>query len=74
MRFSYPCRYRLSDTLAQLKGNNTMAIKTYGLAIEKPHALVTLKLPLMTLAQAESYRDVLASMGTPAYVVNLKAE
>jgi hypothetical protein len=51
-----------------------MAIKTYGLAIEKPHALVTLKLPLMTLAQAESYRDVLASMGTPAYVVNLKAE
>lgn len=51
-----------------------MAIKTYGLAIEKPHALVRLNLPAMTLAQAETYRDALANMGTPAYVVNLKAE
>lgn len=51
-----------------------MAIKTYGLAIEKPHALVKLKLPAMTLVQAEGYRDVLASMGIVAYIVNLKAE
>lgn len=51
-----------------------MAIKTYGLAIEKPHALVELKLPAMTLAQAEGYRDVLANMGTTAHVVNLKVE
>lgn len=60
-----------------------MAIKTYagarmqacyGLAIEKPHALVKLKLPAMTLAQAECYRDVLANMGTIAHIVNLNAE
>jgi len=51
-----------------------MAVKTYGLAIEKPHVLVKLKLPAMTLAQAESYRDVLATMGTVSHVVNLKAE
>lgn len=51
-----------------------MAIKTYGLAIEKPHALVKLKLPAMTLAQAEGYRDALASRGITAFVVNLKVE
>jgi len=51
-----------------------MLIKTYGLAIEKPHALVKLKLPAMTLAQAEKSRDTLAAMGKSALVINLKSE
>lgn len=49
--------------------------KTYGLAIEKPHALVALKLPAMTLQQAESWRDYIQkTMGQTVLVVNLKAE
>lgn len=48
--------------------------RTYGLAIEKPHTLVALKLPPMTLAQAESARAKLARMGETVHVVNLKAE
>lgn len=48
--------------------------KTYGLAVEKPHTLVALKLPAMTLAEAESARAKLAAMGRNVFVVNLKAE
>lgn len=49
-------------------------LKQYGLAIEKPHALVALKLPAMTLDQAESWRDYLAKLGQTVLVVNLNAE
>ena len=48
--------------------------KTYGLAIEKPQTLVALKLPAMTLAQAEQCRAKLADMGKSVFVINLKAE
>lgn len=51
-----------------------MLIKTYGLAIEKAQSLVTLRLPSMTLAQAEQCRAKLADMGKSVFVVNLKAE
>lgn len=47
--------------------------KVYGLAIEKAHALVTLNLPLMTLAQAENARDSFATWGKTVLVINRKA-
>lgn len=48
---------------------------SYGLAIEKPHALVLLKLPPMTLAKAEFWRDyIMEAMGKTLLVVNLQAE
>lgn len=47
-------------------------IKQYGLvAASNMHPL---KLPVMTLAQAESARDTLAAMGKSVHVINLKAE
>ena len=49
-------------------------MKTYGLAIAKAQSLVALKLPAMTLSQAETARDTLAAMGKSVHVVNLKAE
>jgi len=48
--------------------------KTYGLAIEKPHGLQALKLPPMTLANAEKARRKLETMGQSTLVVNLNAE
>lgn len=49
--------------------------KQYGLAVEKPHALVALKLPAMTLAKAEFWRDyIMETTGKTLLVVNLKAE
>lgn len=48
--------------------------KVYGLAIEKPHGLVTLALPLMTLPEAESARDGLAAWGKIVLVINLQAQ
>lgn len=47
--------------------------KIYGLAIEKPHGLVTLDLPLMTLPEAESARDGLAAWGKVVLVINRAA-
>lgn len=53
-------------------------LKTYGLAVEKPHGLVALKLPRMTLAQAESARDKMSTYanvkGLSVLVVNFAAE
>lgn len=49
-------------------------MKTYGLAIEKPHGLVALALPLMTLPEAESARDGLAAWGKIVLVINLQAQ
>lgn len=48
-------------------------IKTYGLALDKAHALTVLDLPYMTLAQAESARDSFASWGKIVLVINRKA-
>lgn len=48
-------------------------MKTYGLAIEKVHSLVTLDLPLMTLPEAESARDGLAAWGKIVLVINRAA-
>lgn len=52
--------------------------KTYGLAVEKPHGLVPLNLPRMTLAQAESARDKCALLadirGLNVVVVNFASE
>jgi len=62
----------LSVTFNRSQGNNTM-IKTYGLAIDKAHALTVLNLPLMTLAQAEQARDSFASWGKIVLVINRKA-
>jgi hypothetical protein len=50
-----------------------MAIKTYGLAIEKPHAITPLALAPMSLADAERARDTLAQYGKQVLVINLKA-
>lgn len=49
-------------------------MKTYGLAIEKPHGLVVLSLPLMTLPEAEAARDGLAAWGKIVLVINLQAQ
>lgn len=53
-------------------------LKTYGLAVEKPHGLVALKLPRMTLAQAESAREkctLLADIrGLHVVIVNFAAQ
>jgi hypothetical protein len=51
-----------------------MAIKIYGLAIEKPHAIQALPLAPMTLAQAEAARDKLAFWGKTVLVINLQAQ
>jgi len=51
-----------------------MTIAIYGLAIEKPHAITPLALAPMTLAQAESARDRLASWGKTVHVINLQAQ
>lgn len=48
-------------------------MKTYGLALDKAHALTVLDLPLMTLAQAENARDSFASWGKTVLVINRKA-
>jgi len=53
---------------------NKMAIKIYGLAIEKAHSIQALALAPMTLAQAESARDKLAFWGKTVLVINLKSE
>lgn len=47
--------------------------KTYTIAIERPFALIDLKLPLMTLAQAEKARDLLATYGKRVLVRNVGA-
>lgn len=47
--------------------------KTYIIAIERPFALIDLKLPLMTLAQAEKARDSFASWGKTVLVRNVAA-
>lgn len=53
-------------------------LKTYGLAVEKPHGLVALKLPRMTLDQAESARKTVAPLadirGLHVVVVNFAAQ
>lgn len=51
-----------------------MAIKIYGLAIEKPHTMTPLPLAPMTLAQAEAARDKLAFWGKTVLVINLQAQ
>lgn len=71
MRLSYPCRYRIRDTLALIWKGWTM-IKQYGLVA--PSNMRPLNLPAMTLAQAETARDKLAAMGKAVFVINLKAE
>lgn len=52
--------------------------KTYGLAIEKSHGLVALKLPLMSLQQAESAREKMSTYANvkdiSVLVVNFAAE
>jgi len=52
--------------------------KTYGLAVEKTHGLVALKLPRMTLQQAESAREKCALLadirGLHVVIVNFAAE
>jgi hypothetical protein len=50
-----------------------MTIKTYGLAIEKPHAITPLNLAPMSLVDAEKARDQLAQYGKLVHVINLKA-
>jgi hypothetical protein len=50
-----------------------MAIKTYGLAIEKPHSITPLNLSPMSLADAEKARDTLAQYGKQVLVINLGA-
>lgn len=48
--------------------------KVYGLAIEKDHGLVDLKLErLLTLAEAEKARDSFAAWGKTVLVRNRKA-
>lgn len=53
-------------------------LKTYGLAIEKTHGLVALKLPRMTLAQAESAREKMSVYadvkGISVLVVNFASQ
>ena len=51
-----------------------MTIKSYGLAIQKPHTIQALPLAPMTLAQAESARDKLAFWGKTVLVINLQAQ
>lgn len=51
-----------------------MAIKIYGLAIEKAHSIQALALAPMTLAQAESARNKLAFWGKTVLVINLQAQ
>lgn len=48
-------------------------MKTYKLAVETPHAIKTFG-PLMTLEQAESYRDTMRKLGKPCLVVNTQAQ
>jgi hypothetical protein len=50
-----------------------MAIKIYGLAIEKPHAITALNLAPMSLVDAEKARDTLAQYGKTVHVINLGA-
>jgi len=54
--------------------NQNMTIAIYGLAIEKAHSIQALSLAPMTLAQAESARDKLASLGKAVHVINLQAQ
>jgi hypothetical protein len=52
--------------------------KTYGLAVEKPHGLVALKLPPMSLAMAEKARETVSGYadikGLTVVVVNFAAQ
>jgi len=48
-------------------------MKTYKLAIEMQHAIRTFG-PLMTLKEAESYRDTMRNLGKPCLVINTQAE
>jgi hypothetical protein len=50
-----------------------MAIKIYGLAIEKPHSIAPLNLAPMSLVDAEKARDTLAQQGKQVHVINLGA-
>lgn len=53
-------------------------LKTYGLAVEKPHGLVALKTRRMTLQEAESARETLSTYanvkGLSVLVVNFASE
>lgn len=53
-------------------------LKTYGLAVEKPHGLVALALPPMSLAQAENARKTLSAYadmkGIDVLVINRAAQ
>lgn len=52
--------------------------KTYGLAVDKSHGLVALKLPLMSLAMAEKARETVSGYadmkGISVLVVNFAAQ
>lgn len=48
-------------------------MKNYKLAIETQHAIRTFG-PLMTLEQAESYRDAMRELGKTCLVVNVTAQ
>lgn len=48
-------------------------MKTYKLAIETQHAIRTFG-PLMTLHEAESYRDKMRNLGKPCLVINVTAQ
>lgn len=53
-------------------------LKTYGLAVEKPHGLVALKTRRMTLQEAESARETLSTYanvkGISVLVVNFASQ
>lgn len=71
MRLSYPCRYRIRHSITLIWKGYIMR-KTYGLVASSN--MRPLKLPAMTLAQAETARDKLAAMGKTVHVINLKSE
>lgn len=48
-------------------------MKTYKLAIETQYAIRTFG-PLMTLQEAESYRDTMRNLGKPCLVINVTAQ
>lgn len=48
-------------------------MKTYKLAVETLHSIRTFG-PLMTLQQAESYRDTLRDLGKTCLIVNVTAQ
>lgn len=48
-------------------------MKNYKLAIETEHAIRTFG-PLMTLQEAESYRDAMQNLGKTCLVVNTTSE